>query len=153
MSTKSITRFLSLFTSVLMAISMSFADHHEEGEHEDESPLHEAMETMGDVFKPFMRAMRAPNPDDKDRYLDWLQEMQTQAVISKVHVPRYFEELSEEEAATMLVSFRVDMTKFIGSLLELEKAILEDDWETAKTLAADLKTHRKEGHKAYDPEE
>lgn len=126
-----------------------FADHHEEGE---DTPLHTEMESMDDAFKPLYRAMRKPDPAAKDQYLEWLQTMQVHAINSKVHTPRYFDELGDEERTEMLITYRKDLTLFIETLLQLERAILDDNWETAKDLASELRTHRKSGHKSYDPE-
>ena len=135
-------------TIVLLPGFISWAD---EGDY-DESPLHEEMEIMNDAFKPLVRAMRNPDPANQEQYLEWIQAMQVSAVNSKVYVPRYFAELSEEEAGKMLVEYRVDMTKFIATLLELEAAVLLENWEEASEIAGGLRDHRKHGHSTYDPE-
>lgn len=149
---KSIATFsLTCLISLAAVVSPASAAHHEEGEHH--SPLHESMEKMGDIFKPLGRALKDPQAEDKDQYLEWLQELQLLAVESKAYVPDHIASLPESEQAGELAAYRVDLTHAVGSLLELERLVIAEDWPAVQEEWTSLRRIRGESHKRYDPDE
>lgn len=119
---------------------------------EDDSPLHVAMAQMGKAFGPLMRALREPDPARKADYLAWLQTIEARAIEAKALTPASIEELPEAERPAQLTAFRSDLAAVIQTLLELERAILADDFAQAQALAAELRTQRSDAHKKYNPE-
>lgn len=136
------------------ALSAADSVAEEEHGHDDESPLHKAMEDMGRAMRAVNKGLNAADPAAvKADVLEALQTMQTLAVGAKVLVPHSIEEIPEAERPARLASYRADLAGAIVTLLELERAVLADNWEQARTLYAQVRTHRKEGHEQYNPDE
>jgi hypothetical protein len=118
----------------------------------DNSPLHQAMEKMQKAYRPLSRALRNPVPADKATYLEQLQTIEQLAIEAKTYTPPSIEELPEAERPAKLAAYRSDLAQAIGTMLELERAILADDWDNVKTLGQKLGSERGQGHKKYNPE-
>jgi hypothetical protein len=126
-------------------------DHAAMGD-DDNSPLHQAMSKMQKAYRPLSRALRNPVPADKATYLEQLQTIEQAAVEAKAYTPPSIEELPEAERPAKLAAYRADLAQAIETMLELERAILADDWDNVKTLGQKLGSERGEGHKKYNPE-
>jgi hypothetical protein len=125
-----------------------------DGAEGEDSPLHTAMEEMGKSMRTLNKALTSADPAAaKADILAAVQKMQTLAVESKVHTPVSIEKLPEAERPAKLAAYRADLAAAIIVLLELERAVLADNWELAKETYAKVRTARKEGHEKYNPEE
>ena len=139
---------------LLVPLALSAADHdHEHADDSDDTPLQQDMKQIGHTFRSLNRGLRDPDPAQKEEYLAALEKMEALAVAAKVEVPSYIASLPAEQQPAMLISFRADLAGAIQTMLEIERAILADDWDTAKALREKLVSQRNAGHKKYDPEE
>jgi soluble cytochrome b562 len=121
---------------------------------EEESPLHTAMEEMGRGMRTINKALTGADPAAaKTDILAALQRMQELAVGGKVLVPASIESLPEAERPVKLAAYRADLAAAIGVMLEVERAVLADNWDLAKETFAKLRTARKDGHEKYNPDE
>jgi soluble cytochrome b562 len=120
----------------------------------DDSPLHTAMEEMGRGMRTVNRALTGADPAAaKADVLAALHRMQELAITGKVLVPASIEKLPEAERPAKLAAFRADLAAAIGIMLEIERAVLADNWDLAKETFGKLRTARKDGHDKYNPEE
>jgi len=122
-------------------------------EAEEHSPIHDAMEAMNTAYRNLSRGLRNPDPAAKTDYLEWLQAIELAAVEAKPHVPSRILELPEAEQPAMIASYRSELAAAIETMMQLEQAMIADEWETVKTLGRQLGSQRSEGHKKYKPEE
>lgn len=144
----SIVALSTLTGGLVLPVNVFAAD-----EGEESTPLHEAMETMGQTYRNLGRGLRNPDPAAKTDYLAWLQTIEANAIEAKQYVPPHIMTLPEAEQPAMIASFRSDLAGAIVIMLQLEQAIIADDWEKVGTLARTLGSTRSESHKKYNPED
>ncbi|MGH8020196.1 MAG: cytochrome b562, partial [Opitutaceae bacterium] len=120
---------------------------------EEHSPLHLTMEKMGETYKNLARALRNPDPAAKADLLNWLQKLELGAIEAKQYVPASIEKLPAAEQPAQIAAFRADLIGTIETMLQLERAILAEDWERVKTLGREISAQRRDSHKKYNPEE
>jgi hypothetical protein len=143
-------RFASLLFLCALPATLSAADA-AKGE---DSPLHIAMEDMGKAMRALNKGLTSADPAAaKADILAALQTMQKLGVEGKVLVPASIEKLPEAERPAKLAAYRADLASAIVVLLELERAVLADNWELAKETFAKVRAARKEVHEKYNPEE
>jgi soluble cytochrome b562 len=148
-----LSRIVAACSLLLVPLALSAADSdHEHGDDGEDTPLQQDMKQIGHTFRSLNRGLRDPDPAQKEDYLAALEKMEALAVAAKVEVPSYIASLPAEQQPTMLLSFRADLAAAIQTMLEIERAILADDWDTAKALREKLVNQRNAGHKKYDPE-
>jgi soluble cytochrome b562 len=112
------------------------------------------MEDMGKAMRVVNKALTSSDPaPSKADVLAALQKMQALAVEGKALTPASIEELPEGERPAKLVAYRSDLAAAIVVMLEIERAVLADNWALAKETFGKLRTARKEGHEKYNPEE
>jgi hypothetical protein len=139
-----------LLTAIALPLGARAAEH---GDGED-SPLHQGMEAMGKAMRVLNRGLKAEDPaTEKEAMLAALQEMQEHAVAAKVLVPASVQALPEAERPARLAAFRADLAAAIVVMLEMERAILADNWTAANDSFAQMRDSRKEGHEKYNPDE
>ncbi|MFK7742219.1 MAG: hypothetical protein AB8H80_18035 [Planctomycetota bacterium] len=68
---------------------------------------------------------------------------------AKKHPPRTLEQQPEEKRAAFLAAYKVEMNKNLRLVLDLEDALLQKDWEAAKTAMAAIKKLKKSAHRTY----
>jgi hypothetical protein len=145
-STTRTFHLLGLTLAFILPVALRAAD--------EESPLHLAMEEMGRGMRTVNKALTGADPAAaKADVLAALQSMQEHAVASKVLVPATIEKLPEGERPAKLAAYRADLATAIGVLLEVERAVLADNWDLAKEAFTRLRAARKDGHEKYNPEE
>lgn len=160
MSTRSVLPWSTLFAAIaalsLPPLARAADDHHgHHGHHGDEeSPLHLAMEAMGDAMRVINRSLRADDPSAaKPDLLEAVQSMQAHALEAKLLEPPSVANGPAEARAARKAEFRSQLAGVIIIMLELERAILADDWEAARTRYGELRDARKAGHEKFNPEE
>jgi hypothetical protein len=148
-------RFISVFgltAALILPTALDAAE--QENAHGDDSPLHMAMEEMGRGMRVVNKALTGADPAAaKADVLAALHHMQELALSGKVLVPASIEKLPEAERPAKLAAFRADLAGAIGVMLEIERAVLADNWDLAKETFGKLRTARKDGHDKYNPEE
>jgi soluble cytochrome b562 len=148
--TSRLLRILSLIAALVAPPLLGAAEH----EHEEDSPLHTAMEDMGKAMRAVNKGLTSADPAAaKTDILDALQKMQALAVEGKALVPPTIEKLPAAEQPAKLAAYRAELAAAIVIMLEIERAVLGDQWDAAKEGFARLRTARKEGHEKYNPEE
>lgn len=149
-----ITATLLLTALFLPAAVVQAADAAKPEASDDETPLHHKMEDMGRALRALNKGLSSADPAAvKADLLDAVQKMQVLAVESKLLTPATIEKLPAAERPAKIAEYRADLASTIQTMLELERAILADDWAKAKTQFQSLRTHRKDGHEKFNPEE
>lgn len=142
-----------LAASTLLCSGLRAADH-DHGDSDDESPVHERMEEMGKSMRVLARGLNSADPAaGKADYLEALQKMQLLAVEAKALVPSTMEKVPEADRPAKLAGYRADLAATIAIMLEIEQAVLSDQWDAAKEAFGKLRAARKDGHEKYAPEE
>jgi len=68
---------------------------------------------------------------------------------SKQHPPRTAGQQPEDKRAEFVRSYRLAMNKMIRSMLDLEDALLNKDYEAAQKAVDDMVAQKKTGHRTY----
>ena len=68
---------------------------------------------------------------------------------AKQHAPRTTWQQPEAERAAFVVAYRLMVNDTMRRLVDLEDALLQQDWAKAKTVAASLGQLKKEGHDRF----
>jgi soluble cytochrome b562 len=145
---------LTLTLLLLPAAGLRAADTPEEQEHDEDTPLHHNMEDMGRAMRVLNKALNSADPAvAKSDCLAAIQKMQVLAVEGKALTPASIAKLSDAERPAKLVAFRSDLAGAIETMLQIERAILADEWPRAKELFQHMRDQRKEGHEKYNPDE
>ena len=148
------TAALLLTALFLPATLVRGADATEGKEHDEDTPLHHKMEDMGRALRALNKGLSSADPAAvKADLLDAVQKMQMFAVESKLLTPATIEKLPAAERPAKIAEYRADLAGTIQTMLELERAILTDNWAKAKTEFQSLRAHRKDGHEKFNPEE
>ena len=148
-----VRRFICIFSLTTAALALRGAEQQPAAAGED-SPLHTSMEEMGRGMRAVNKALTGADPAAaKADILAALHNMQKLALEGKVLVPATIEKLPEAERPAKLAAFRADLAGAIVIMLELERAVLADNWELAKETLGKLRDARKGGHDKYNPEE
>lgn len=126
----------------------AFAEHHEE-----ESVLHDKMEAMQDNYRTLGRGLRRPSAEDLPGFLSAVQQLQVLTVQTKTMLPPMAEKLPEAERAAFVLAYRQKQLDTLRTLIDMEEALLEADFEKAGELFGALKKHKSEGHESFKEEE
>ncbi|MDQ8186826.1 cytochrome b562 [Pelagicoccus sp. SDUM812002] len=143
--------FLFCILSLLAGVPAAFANHNEEGGH-DHSPLEEEMEHIGDAWKLVRRAIR--DPEQFSAAAEQVAIMLEHAKKSLDLEPSLLAQQEGDAAKKeFLEGYRKGMKQTITLLEELHAALEEGDAEAAQKTVGKINDARKEGHKAYKPED
>ena len=118
-----------------------------EGEHshgEDESPLHEAMKTMGRALRKLNRQIDDPALIDSSKEL--LARMKAATETAKGLEPPPENAWTPAEKA----DFKKRLETVIVTIDKAEEALAEGEFGVAKDKVADLAREKKAGHEAFD---
>lgn len=117
---------------------------------EDHTPVEDTMDAMQSAYRKVGRAMRKPAENLTD-LLGWVQEMQMGAVAAKVMEIKIPAGMGD--AAAVQKKYRLEMTKTVIALVELEQTLLEEDFEAAKAAFDKVKALKSEGHDQFKIED
>lgn len=121
-----------------------------DGDDEEESVIHESMETLMGNFMPLRRALGA---EDAAAALGHVVAMQGATFAAKGEVPPLAGEQPEADRAAYVRGYRESMIDLMDQLLELERAVLDEDWDTANGILREgLAGIRDAGHQRYKPQ-
>ena len=116
---------------------------------EEESVLHVAMETLMGNFMPLRRAIGA---EDGATGLGHVVAMQAAVLSAKGETPPLTGEQAEDEQAAYVRDYRTSMIDLMDQLLDLERALLAEEWESANELMREgLVGVRDSGHERFKP--
>ena len=128
------------------------APHHvRAGGHENEDPLHDAMEDMGDAYRELRRTV-----GDADRNVDSFKQlliMQKAVLIALPQVPHKTEILPKEERSRFVLDYKKNLVGLLTAILDIEDALLASDNEKAKQIHRKMATRRREAHAKFQEEE
>lgn len=108
--------------------------------------VEESMKGVNRHFRMVSRFLRKP---EGEAPMDSVLALQKLAMDSKLGVPAKAATLPEDERAAFVAAYRRDMTQFLRATLDLEEAMLAEEWEKAAEIAKGLNAAKKTGHKAY----
>lgn len=145
------THLLIAAAALLAALCLAPATasaHNHEGD-EKESELYKKMEEMQDHYRSLGRGLRRPSAEDLPGFLDNVQQLQVLTVQTKTMIPSMASSVPEEERPTFVLAYRQKQLDTLRSLIDLEEALLEADFEKADELFDEVKKHRSEGHESF----
>lgn len=140
--------FAVLSLSLLGPLAVAADDHGH-----SENPLYDNMEKMSDPYRDLLRGIRRPDASEKEAYLVALQTLQVLCVEGKAMIPSKTKDLPETERAAFIADYRKSMANTLITLLKMEKAIIDENWEAANELGRDLRSHKSDGHEKFQPDE
>jgi soluble cytochrome b562 len=111
---------------------------------EDESPLHEAMKTMGRALRKLNRQIDDPALIDSSKEL--LARMKAATETAKGLEPSPENAWTDAEKA----DFRKRLEAVIVTIDKAEQALAEGEFDVAKERVADLTREKKAGHEEFD---
>jgi len=145
--------FLAIFSIGLvfaLTPSTASADNHEEKE---ESELYQKMEEMQGYYRNLGRGLRRPSADDLPEFLNDTQQLQLLTVQTKSLIPSKTAEIPEDERSAFILAYRQLQLETLRTLIALEEALLEADFEAADAVFDEVKKLRSEGHEAFKSED
>lgn len=122
------------------------AASHEDSGH-DHTPLGEEMETISKSFRTIRRQAKDPAKNAASAAL--VGKMIHAAKEAFKHEPAWTADQPAGEQADFVKGYKEEMEKFIGMLVDLEKAFKDDDNAAAGEIVGKLRDHQKKSHKAY----
>ena len=114
-----------------------------------DTELEKQMKVIDTAMKKLRRLIK--DPANNKESLDLLQQMQTGAVASKKETPAHLSEAPEADRPKLLNGYRKDMAKVIGTMCEMEMALLDNNNDKAADLLKNLKDQEEAGHEKYNP--
>ena len=124
----------------------------ESGEdHEQASPLHEAMEDMDKPFRALRRQLRDASRNEES--LEMLQGLQRLAATALREAPRRIEHVDEDDRPRFLLDYKRKMIEFYVAMLEAEEALLAGDNDKARAAYKKMGKLKREGHEAFQEED
>jgi len=120
------------------------------GEHQDDSPLHAAMELMNASQRKINRALKS---GDGPTALGALAEFQTNVIAAKSQVPPRAAEFSGEEQQKFVAAFRSTLVDLLRVTCDLEQALIAGRLEEAqKVFVEKLRPMEDKGHARFAEE-
>ena len=117
---------------------------------EDDSPLLKDMEVIQDQLKFLRRNLK--KPEENPASLAALQEMQRAAVACKAMDFPMAEAAEGEAREKLLTGYKLEMIALIESMLQMERALLAGDNDTARELYKTIKAFEESGHEKFTDE-
>lgn len=120
----------------------------QDDEHEDETPLAQAMHKVEDALKDLRRSVR--DPEKQAETLASLVVCQEASLFCKSQPPAMLQSIPAEKQAEFLKAYRLEMIAFERALLDLEAAVLEGkDVEALKEMFTNLKRLEDPAHERF----
>ena len=135
-----LTRISLLLLSVSLALSPTVRA-------DEDTPLGEQMELMGDAFKAVRRQVSDASANAST--LEQLATIRDAAEKGLEFAPAYAAEKPEAERAAFVEAYQKDMHAFIAVVDELSAALKADNNELAAELVGKMRDAQRSGHKAY----
>lgn len=141
--------------SIVLALAVAFfggnltflnASSHESGGH-DHTHIEEEMETISKSFRTIRRQAKDPSKNAESAELAGKMLAAAKEAIN--HEPVWTQDQPASEQADFVKGFKKEMEKFIGMLVDLEKAFKSGDNAAAEKIIGDLRQHQKDSHKTY----
>ncbi|WP_158279773.1 cytochrome b562 [Coraliomargarita sinensis] len=145
---KSLRRAAALAFALTLGLNFVPAAASADG-YEKESVLHDKMEVMQDHYRSLGRGLRRPSAEDLPDFLDAVQQLQVLTVQTKTLVPPMANSLPEGKRPAFVMAYRQKQLDTLRTLIDMEEALLEADFEKANELFDALKKHKSEGHESF----
>lgn len=147
-------RLPSLLSTLILSVALAVPGSLVAADDAEESPLHQGMEAMGKAMRAINNGLKAEDPATAQaELLTALQGMQEHAVAGKAMIPASIAKLPEAEQPAKLAAYRADLAAAIVVMLELERAVIAQDWDKAREYFGQMRSARKDGHEKYNPDE
>ena len=148
-------RSTSLFALALAALFLALPSAPAEAARQDEAteedtPLLKDMEVIQDQLKFLRRNLK--KPEENPASLAALQEMQRAAVACKAMDFPMAEAAEGEAREKLLTGYKLEMIALIESMLQMERALLAGDNDTARELYKTIKAFEESGHEKFTDE-
>lgn len=125
------------------------AEAHEHGDHDEDSPLHEVMEDLGDHQKRLRKLLGGEG--DRAEMLQVLHEMETLALKAATLPPEPWEEMSDDDRILWRIAFQRRILNVADHLLQIEQAVVQGDAAQARALYREMISIKKKGHDTFIP--
>ncbi len=150
------TFVFALFTIGLVSVPFNTPaaraadDKKEAGEKKTkDTELEKHMEVIDKAMKKLRRTIK--DPANNKESLELIQQMQAASVASKKETPAHLAEAPEADRPKLLIGYRKDMAKVIGTMCEMEMALLDNNNDKAADLLKTIKDQEEAGHEKYNP--
>ncbi len=142
------TRYLSLLLSSLLLCAFVLPSRQDDDDHEDETPLAEAMHSMEDALKSLRRSVR--KVDAREASLASVLTCEKAILFCRTQEPAMLASIPEGERERFLTDYRLELVRTERALLDLEAALLEgQDVETLRALYKAIKGLEDPAHERF----
>lgn len=142
-----------LAAATLLFASLAYAPATAATEGVEDTELYKKMELMQDQYRTLGRGLRRPTADDLPELLDAVQQLQLLTVETKVMTPHMAESIEAADRPAFILAYRELQIKTLVTLLNMEEALLNSDFEKANVFWDELKDRKAEGHEAFKQED
>lgn len=140
---------LCLFFALTLFSVSSYADG--PGEHHDDTPLEKEMEGINKAWRQIRRQVNDPASNASTIALVAKTKQHAEASVGLE--PILLSQQAEGEKEAFLNGYQEKMKEMVALLGDLEVALGEGDNAKAVQLVSSINELRKEGHRAYKPED
>ena len=140
-------------TLILAVFATAFSMSNLRADGHGHTKMEDSMDKLNDAFRELRKAVRRPDPAQKETYLGYIDVILKEAKISKEYVHMRYEGMEGEELETAMASFEKDMDIFIKTIEELYAAIDAEDFDAANEKINMMRRQKSSGHQAHKPED
>ncbi|MFW6217455.1 MAG: hypothetical protein ACOC4K_00520 [Verrucomicrobiota bacterium] len=115
----------------------------------EDTELYQKMEEMQSHYRTLGRGLRRPTADDLPTLLDAVQHLQLLTVETKSMTPYKAKSIEAEDRPAFVLAYRELQIKTLVTLLNMEEALLDSDFENANVFWDELKERKADGHEAF----
>jgi hypothetical protein len=135
-----------LCCTLVSAPSFAQEDASGSGARRDPSPIEAQMEQLDEAVDAVADFLKKPAGDAP---LASVAAAQAALHEAKQHVPNTTERQPEGERAAFVKDYRLQINKTMRGLLDLEDALLGEDWKAAEKVLGELQKQKKAGHDKF----
>ncbi len=139
--------------AVLLLSALSAPGSAAASEGGDDTRLHDKMEMMQDHYRTLGRGLRRPSADDLPSLLDAVQQLEILTVQTKVLIPKKAATIDEADRPTFIQAYRMKQIETLETLLKMERALLDLNFDEANVQWDALKDDKAEGHEQFKEDE
>ena len=106
-------------------------------------------EVMHGIDKNFEAALVAIEKKDGPAALELMTKLEQGCLGAKILTPPKLRTIEEKDKAAFIAGYRKQVLAMLKALVDLEIALVDNDFEKAKTLADEIDAMKKAGHDVY----
>ncbi|HUR28679.1 MAG TPA: cytochrome b562 [Planctomycetota bacterium] len=106
-------------------------------------------EVMQGIDKNFEAATKAIENKDGPAALELMTKLEQGCIGAKILTPPKLRTIEEKDKAAFIAGYRKQVLVMLKSMVDLEIALVDNDFEKAKKVADEIDSQKKMGHDTY----